>query len=142
MLLGRLACAAVLAALCLSAQPAELKAVEKWGFRFTYTASKAVRTDATEWSYRVTATADLLLDTRRVRTEWYGHPNTQIQLRISGTSRVSPGCPAFETVECSGPAPLVEEPDAMLSRCLRAISSQWGIPLCGRNMKSGIGVPG
>jgi hypothetical protein len=126
MLLGRLGCAAILAATCLSAQPAELKAVEKWRFRFTYTASKTVQTDEADWTYRVTATADFLLDTRRGRTVWYGHPNTQIQFRLSGTSR--PGCPITTTVEYSGPATRTEDPDAMLALRPEGYSIDMGNP--------------
>jgi hypothetical protein len=90
----------MLAAGALSAQPAELMAVEQWRFRYTYTAKKTVQTKEADWSYHVTATADFLLDMRKNRTYWEGYSNPYIEFRHSGIIR--PGCSVTRTVEYSG----------------------------------------
>ncbi len=111
--LVRLGLAGMLCAGYASAQPERLLNVEKWRFRYTYTASRSVKAADAEWTYQVNATADILLDTRRGRTEWLGHPNTEVNLKLTGTSK--PGCGITQTVEYSGPATRTEEPSAGLS---------------------------
>lgn len=112
-ILLRLGIVSAFAAAVAMAQPAAYTSVAKWRFRFDYKASKTAKSSDAEWSWQVTAKADFVLDTRRGRTEWYGHSNAQIDAKLTGSVKV--GCPSTQTIEYKGPARRMEQPDAGLS---------------------------
>lgn len=98
-----LALALLGAALPILAQPANILAVTKWRFQFTYTAQGSHKTESAEWEYNATAKGDFVLDTKG-RNRWTGTPATTVNFKVTGKTFLG-NCTIEESFTFNGQVP-------------------------------------